>query len=498
MDELSSAKSIERHKTAKVRNDVSRPVSMAIDHGVLNPALSFFDYGCGRGGDVLRLRQLGFSSQGWDPVYAPNSQRVEADVVNIGYVVNVIEDPTERAEALQLAWRLTRRVLIVAARPEWERSTVVGRRYGDGIITNAGTFQKFFGQAQLKDWIEVVLGTKCVASAPGIFYVFRADSELQGFIASRVRFRQPSSRSPKKSEVLYESHRDLLEPLESFVCTRGRSPESWELPAADDLIQIFGSVRAALAVVRRASGSEALEAGRCAAHDDLAVYLALAAFEGRPPFGSLPRDLQLDVRAHYGTYKNACSVGDQLLYGAGRSELIGRACSESAVGKLTPEALYIHKSALSMLPPVLRVYEGCGRTLAGEIEEATLIKLNRLEPKVSYLAYPEFDKVAHPALRFSIRADLRRLDVRHRDFTNSENPPVLHRKETMVPKGYPGRDKFERLTKQEEASGLLAEPSTIGTKDGWEGRLAEMGLRLRGHRVVKMSTATRSAPRTDW
>ena len=36
-------------------------------------------------------------------------------MVNLGYVVNVIEDPSERAEALRLAWKLTRQVLVVAA-----------------------------------------------------------------------------------------------------------------------------------------------------------------------------------------------------------------------------------------------------------------------------------------------------------------------------------------------------------------------------------------------
>jgi hypothetical protein len=38
-----------------------------------------------------------------------------ADVVNIGYVINVIEDTAERRQALLKAWSLTQKVLIVAA-----------------------------------------------------------------------------------------------------------------------------------------------------------------------------------------------------------------------------------------------------------------------------------------------------------------------------------------------------------------------------------------------
>jgi hypothetical protein len=42
------------------------------------------------------------------PVYAPNGARREADVVNLGYVVNVMEDPSERREVLRRAWSLAR------------------------------------------------------------------------------------------------------------------------------------------------------------------------------------------------------------------------------------------------------------------------------------------------------------------------------------------------------------------------------------------------------
>jgi hypothetical protein len=45
--------------------------------------------------------------------------------------------------------------------------------------------------------------------------------------------------------------------------------------------------------------------------------------------------------------------------------------------------------------------------------------------------------------------------------------------------------KFARLTRQEEARGLLDETASIGTRQGWEARLAEKGFRLQGHRLVR-------------
>jgi hypothetical protein len=42
-----------------------------------------------------------------------------------------------------------------------------------------------------------------------------------------------------------------------------------------------------------------------------------------------------------------------------------------------PDDLYVHRSALDTLEPLLRIYEGCGRTYLGEIEGANIIKIDR-------------------------------------------------------------------------------------------------------------------------
>src|SRR5262249_22326097 len=48
-------------------------------------------------------------------------------------------------------------------------------------------------------------------------------------------------------------------------------------------------------------------------------------------------------------------------------------------------------------------------------------------------------------------------------------------------------EKSARLSRQEERHGLLADTATIGTRAGWEARLAQTGFQLRGHRLVKRS-----------
>ncbi|MGI5836414.1 MAG: DNA phosphorothioation-associated putative methyltransferase, partial [Chloroflexota bacterium] len=433
---------VKRSLTAIKRGSLSRPVGLALVDGLLPSGASYFDYGCGHGGDLQRLAALGYEVAGWDPEHRPDADRRAADVVNLGYVVNVIEDPSERADALRAAWSLARSVLIVSARLDYEARTVSGREYSDGLITTRGTFQKFFTQEELRAWIDTTLGVRSITAAPGIFYVFRDDLIAQSYLASRVRHRPVAVRRPRVSEAMYEANREILDPLVAFVESRGRYPEAFELQQAQAIIERFGSIKAALSVVRRVTGDENWQAARVRASEDLTVYLALAAFRGRPKSTQLPADLQLDVKAFFGSYREACAAADDLLFSVGNQASIDRACRESTVGKLTREALYVHISALPRLAPLLRVYEGCGRALTGTVDHANIIKLNRIEPKITYLAYPDFDRDPHPALTVSVRADLRRLDIKYRDFRDSPNPPILHRKETFVAPDYPWREKF--------------------------------------------------------
>ena len=196
----SSALSIDpsalRARTAINRVELSKPVAQAIQDSVITASRQVFDYGCGRGGDVARLRQLGFTATGWDPAFAPDQPLAEADVVNLGYVINVIESPQERAETLRNAWNLARTALVVAARLDWEARGVASQPVADGIVTTRGTFQKFYTQYELKSWIESILGCGTHAAAPGVFYVFRNPADAESLRARQVR--RPSA-APRQS-----------------------------------------------------------------------------------------------------------------------------------------------------------------------------------------------------------------------------------------------------------------------------------------------------------
>ncbi|WP_082981958.1 DNA phosphorothioation-associated putative methyltransferase [Mycolicibacterium mucogenicum] len=477
---------VARHRTAMTRAFLSRPVALAIGDGVMDASVSVFDYGCGRGDDLRNLTALGYQAAGWDPGHRPSTALQSADVVNIGYVINVIEDRAERHDTLQRAWKLTRQVLIVSARLVWEARELAGRPHADGLMTRAGTFQKFYEQSELADWIQQVLGVQPIAAAPGIFYVFRDSARAHEFLASRAYTYRPRLRvDPHK---LYEENQEILAPLLEFLSVHARSPRPGELDGTVEstIRGQFGAVARAVSLIRQVSEDGYWDQVALQRRQELLVYIAMSRFGRRPRFSELAKTLAADVKTHLGKYSDACLQADRLLLAAGDPAIVLVSARSCRVGKQTPSALYVHRSALGHLPPVLRVYEACGRVLAGTVEPANLVKLSVTEPQVSYLSYPDFDRDPHPKLRSALTVNLRRLSLEWRDYGRSDNPPLLHRKEEFVGLDYPRRVLYERLTRAETRAGLYAQPERIGTVKGWSATIDAAGLSHRGHRLIRL------------
>ena len=276
-----SSSPIPRHKTAIRRGDYSRPVKCALRDGLIEQSLSIFDYGCGRGEDLQLLCQEGFTCDGWDPIYRSDRPKIPADVVNLGYVINVIEDPHERAATLAAAWQLCKKVLVVSA-----QVLVSGRganpvEFGDGVLTNRGTFQKFFDQGELKLYLEDQLQVEAIPAGVGVFYIFKDESTRQQFLANRFH-RRPIPPRQRSARLTLEENRNLLDPFMAKVLDLGRLPEGEEFPLAGFLIERFGSLHRALAFVQRETGPEEWHNAAMRRREDLLVYLALARFRKSP------------------------------------------------------------------------------------------------------------------------------------------------------------------------------------------------------------------------
>lgn len=473
---------IARHKAAISRTDFSKPVRLALEAGLLHPGTTFFDYGCGQGGDLERVAKLGCQCAGWDPYYRPDAPRVAADVVNLGYVINVIESQAERREALIQAWELTQQLLIVSAQVliAQGNSQIA---YGDGVITRRNTFQKYYDQEELKIYIDQVLGVDAVPAGLGIYFVFRDEAQAQTFRASRFRSRV-SIPKVRLAHKRFEDYQELLTPLMAFFTERGRLPTLEELPEAEALTREFGTLRRAFQIVLQATNPQEWDAISDRRRQDLLVYLALSHFGRRPKLRDLTSVVQNDIKSLFGSYQQACTAADLMLMSLGNLQVVAERCQKSAIGQKRPNSLWVHVSAIEALDPLLRLYEGCASRTIGRPQEANVIKFHVRQPKITYLVYPDFDSDPHPALHTSMQIDLRDLHVHYQDYDPADNPPLLHQKNLLVTADYPLYEKFTTLTQQEANWGLLDDLGAIFDRRGWQTCLAEHCAELKGHRVV--------------
>ena len=329
---LATTLSANRHKTAISRTDYSRPIRTALADGLITPQATVFDFGCGLGDDLRHLGLRGISSWGWDPAHRQDGGLESAEVVNLGYVVNVIEDVDERAKCLMRAWSYAQKALIVSARlaSQTHEFTPVAQ-YGDGCVTSISTFQKLYEQGELKDWIEAQTGEPAVAAGPGVFYVFRNSSYRIGFLASRYRRRTKGALPSVQSTI--EEHKELIRPLVEFFEQRGRAPADDELPQGQQIRERFGSIGRALKLVKRGHDSADWQRVITARGQDLLLFLALSRFDGRPRFGQLPMAVRRDIKSLFSTYRRACEEADVALLAAGEMRRVLRAAQRSTVGK---------------------------------------------------------------------------------------------------------------------------------------------------------------------
>ncbi len=473
---------IERHKAALKRSELSRPVRIAVEADLFKPGKTFFDYGCGYGGDIRQIENLGHTSSGWDPYYRPDAEIESADIVNLGYIINVIEDIAERRQALIKAWELTREVLIVSAQvlvDDRRRGLVA---YGDGVVTNRNTFQKYYEQEELKLYIDQVLEVESIPAGLGIYVIFRHEAQAESFRASRIysRLSTPLIQAQVKN---FDDYRELLTPLMDFYTKRGRLPVKGELASEAAIKDEFRSYQRAFKVILQATDRAEWDAIAEKRRQDLLVYLALGKFSGRPTIRKLAPEIKADVKALFGSYKQACTIADLLLINVGDLKKIANLCQASKIGKQLNGALAVHVSALEKLPPLLRLYEGCASRNFYRLENANIIKLYYNKPKITYLVYPEFDTQAHPALQATMEVDLHNLSVTYHDISDETNPLILHQKDTLVAPDYPSYQKFVRLTKKEQKSGLLENKDAIRRLHGWLRCLKQHEIKIEGHKL---------------
>lgn len=445
---------VARHLTALRRYSFSAPMQTLARFGFLDGSKTVFDYGCGRGDDLRGLLENGIEAAGWDPYYARDSKKCPAHIVNLGFVINVIEDPKERREAAQGAYALAQELLVVSAmlaNPE----AVRGTPYGDGILTSRNTFQKYHTQGELRAYLAEVLDEEPVAVGPGIFYVFKDKDAEQRFLSGRQENRRnvlrltqlsrpekiarPARRDQAREK--YERHRELLESLWESCLMLGRDPERGEVSDSDTIATHFGSLPAALRFIKSRKNPEVLEQARQSRIDDLKVYFAQWQFDGRTPCSRLESRLQRDVKTFFGDYRAALQAGKELLFATGNSEAIANACREATergLGWLEEgESLTLPTECVVQLPALLRAYIVCGLRLYGDAGSADLLKIHIHSGKLTLMSFDDFAGQPLPRLRLRVKIKLREQDLDIFEYGGRYTPPYLYRKSRYINEEFP-------------------------------------------------------------
>lgn len=471
---------IPRHRTAIRRGTHSRPVSLALGHGLISPETSFFDFGCGLGEDVRFLKDAGIDAEGWDPYYLPDAQVRSAQCVNLGYVLNVIEDQEEREHTLRTAFDLAEKVLVVSVRVD--QSLSAGTDFSDGLVTNSGSFQRIYTQSEFREYVQSVLGRRPYMAGLGIAYVFKDETAETAHLAHL-------SITPVKRERvdLFARFAADTEGQALLEVTRalGRLPLPSEFEDYPALQLRFGSLARIERLVTTLLNPQSLEQTKVLKKNDILTYFAMLFLRGvRPPrIRLLPPETQADIKLLWPSYKRAMEEGRQFLFSLAKPELIKDACLAAPIGKRLPTDFYLHRSSEETLPALLRVLLFAARQVVGEVEY-NIVKIAMDGRKVSFQNYADFDQNAHPELLHSIRVHLPTACYAIRDYSGSENPPILHRKETLVDPLYAEYSTFAGLSAQEEELGLLSRRD-IGFRQQWLGILAERKLRITGHAVIQ-------------
>ncbi len=504
---------IYRHRTALSRSSLSAPIQSLIRDGLLREGLSLFDYGCGKGDDLATLQASGFTATGWDPYFRSTGVQSPADVVNLGFVINVIENKEERIEALLGAYGLARTVLSVSAMLIGSESTCT-QTFSDGVITSRRTFQKYYAQSELQHFIEEVLDEDAYPAAPGIFYVFRDRSAEQTYLLSKssnrsrvararlavinhVRAAQPSKPKRLNKSATPEAQRCMQE-LWGIYLELGRAPELDEIANPSEVIQIFGSLKRALNACLAMHDSGPLIKATEGRREDILVMLALRAFERRRQMEFVEKRLKRDIRTFFGSMRVAEAKAQALLFSVRDKVLISRACEEASLqglGWLDPgKSLQLHTSLAERLPAALRVYIGCAMAMAGDLKSFDLVKIHIESGKLTLLSFDDFVGKPLPALHTRIKVRLLDQDLDIFNYGAAYRPTVLFKKSRYINEEFPFY--AEQIEFEESLAQLRAfDLSTYGpTEESLHDTLRSLRWEIDGYRLIR---STSIPPITD-
>jgi DNA phosphorothioation-associated putative methyltransferase len=489
---------IDRYKTAIVRHELSGPMKTLAKQGYLDGHLSIFDYGCGRGDDLRELEAHGLDVLGWDPVYSPDNDKVNSDIVNLGFVLNVIEDQDERLEALLNAWELADKILVVSVMLANESYIEQFQPYKDGVITSRNTFQKYYAQSEFKGYLERSLQDDAIAVGPGIFYVFKDKLEEQRYLQSKYQrsysWQQLTSPSPIESKgrekLIITQNSELFDDFWNVCLKFGRIPINDEFERSEEVKNLIGSHKKVFSLLKDMYGDHEFAKAEKSHKEDLLVYIAMGLFEKRKPYTQQPDSLKRDIKALFDDFRTVNTLATELLFAIADTQLIEEQCI-TAHKKLPASilneghSLIFHKNHIEILPLLLRIYVGAALQMYGELDDAiSLVKIHINSGKLTLTKYDNFENSV-PYLVERVKIKMSDQDIDFFYYLDETRRPPLLNKHLLVDSKHELYEKQKSLDKRlSKLLGIVSTGEVNLNRQVFEERLAHAKKQVIGFKLI--------------
>jgi DNA phosphorothioation-associated putative methyltransferase len=437
------------------------------------------------------------TARGWDPHFLPDADLVPAEVVNLGFVLNVIESPAERLDALRRAWSLCRQVLAVSVMVVGHRLSAGLSPYGDGYLSSRGTFQHYFEPVELRDLVGDATGVRAVAVAHGVVFAFRDAADERDFLFRR-QVRQtprefsfnpsPRERTISLREPLAVRVMPALEATWRTMLDLGRPPAADEIPS-DAVALLKGSnvsIGRAVAWCGALFDRETYERAARDRRDDLTLYFALGTFTRSAALADLAENLKRDAKAFFGGLAKAREASQNFLFTLGDASRIQGACDRAVAQGLAHREregiIHFRGRCRDELPLELRGFLGCASVIFGDLDEAAILRVNAVKGTLSLFFVADFDAQLPRVTRIA-RVDLRRQSIHDRSLDDADSLALLCRSAYATA----GADRDGRALIEERITRLLDLPSGTMTA-----RFSEIvnALRMQAERLRVLSQRT--------
>ena len=410
---------IKRHKTALKRNNLSLPIRTALSKGLLTKKLSVFDYGCGQGDDIRHLTSIGYQCAGWDPYFSPKKPSSgNFDFVNLGFVLNTIEDRDERSKTLVNADAYAKKVLLVSCMLTTSNSDKLVRPYKDGFLTSSGTFQKYYGQSELKNYVEGVVNELSYAVGPGIFAVIKDPELLEEF--EYIRCQTPANTTLKQIHYLktnpnkfektqaqlvseYVSHKNIIH---EFIKRHARAPDISEFAILAE--KTINQKLFKFTVERIQETIEPSEFERLALNvkQQLLINFCMRKFYSMRTTFPLSYSLKKDIRFLFQSQKNLRQKADSLLLQLGQKDVMQteiEAAIQKELGVSIDQKFIFHQSKLPYLSLRLKLLVSLANLLSGDDDECEIYQIHDINQKVTKLYFYDYATSAAPKLQRRVK-----------------------------------------------------------------------------------------------